>query len=63
MNNQSTVPLTRMVEAMKLKSLTPEIDIKGKVLVTPQINRPALQLTGYFDQFDAERIQIIGYVE
>lgn len=63
MNNQSTVALTRMVEQMKLKCLTPEIDITNKKLVTPQINRPALQLTGYFDHFDAERIQIIGYVE
>lgn len=63
MNNQSTVPLTKMVEQMKLKSLTPDIDITNKKLVTPQINRPALQLTGYFDHFDAERIQIIGYVE
>ena len=63
MNTQSTVPLTKMVEQMRLKCLTPEIDITNKQLVTPQINRPALQLTGYFDHFDAERIQIIGYVE
>ena len=27
------------------------------------MNRPALQLTGYFDYFDADRLQIIGYVE
>ena len=27
------------------------------------MNRPALQLTGYFDHFDNQRIQIIGYVE
>lgn len=63
MSNQATVPLKKMVEAMKLTSLTPEIDIDKKILVTPQINRPALQLTGYFAHFDAERIQIIGYVE
>ena len=63
MNTQSTVPLTKMVEQMRLKCLTPEIDITNKQIVTPQINRPALQLTGYFDHFDAERIQIIGYVE
>ena len=29
----------------------------------PDINRPALQLTGYFDHFDSERVQVIGYVE
>ena len=29
----------------------------------PDINRPALQLAGFFDHFDCERIQLIGYVE
>lgn len=29
----------------------------------PEINRPALQLTGYFEHFAHERVQIIGYVE
>ncbi len=27
------------------------------------INRPALQLTGFFERFDSERVQVIGYVE
>ena len=27
------------------------------------MNRPALQLTGYFEHFDSERVQIVGYVE
>lgn len=63
MNNQTSVPLQKLVDQMKLTSLTPEIDISKKKLITPQINRPALQLTGYFDHFDAERLQIIGYVE
>ena len=35
----------------------------GKKIVTSEINRPALQLTGYFDHFYSERVQIIGYVE
>jgi HPr kinase/phosphorylase len=37
--------------------------MKGKKIVTSEINRPALQLTGYFDHFYSERVQIIGYVE
>ena len=48
---------------MNLKNLTPEIDLTEKVITVPDINRPALQLTGYFDHFDSERVQIIGYVE
>ncbi|MCD8022844.1 MAG: HPr(Ser) kinase/phosphatase [Lachnospiraceae bacterium] len=48
---------------MELTNLTPEIDISNKKVVTSEINRPALQLTGYFDHFYSERVQIIGYVE
>lgn len=59
----SEVKLTKVVERMDLKNLTPDIDLTEKVITVPDINRPALQLTGYFDHFDSERVQIIGYVE
>ena len=59
----SGVALTKLVEKMKLETLTPQIDIKDLKITTTEVNRPALQLTGYFDHFDAERVQIIGYVE
>ena len=59
----SSVALTKMVEKMKLENLTPDIDISKAQIITTEVNRPALQLTGYFDHFDAERLQIIGYVE
>ena len=59
----SSVTLEKLVDKMKLKNLTPEIDISDKKVVTSEINRPALQLTGYFDHFYSQRVQIIGYVE
>ena len=59
----ATVKLTKLVEKMNLKNLTPEIDLSEKEISVPDINRPALQLTGYFDHFDSVRVQIIGYVE
>ena len=59
----ATVKLTKLVEKMNLKDLTPEIDLEEKEISVPDINRPALQLTGYFDHFDSVRVQIIGYVE
>ncbi|MCD8075523.1 MAG: HPr(Ser) kinase/phosphatase [Lachnospiraceae bacterium] len=59
----ASVSLEKIVEKMNLKNLTPEIDISNKRVVTSEINRPALQLTGYFDHFYSERVQIIGYVE
>ncbi len=57
------VKLTKVVQEMNLKNLTPEIDMDKVRVTVPDINRPALQLTGYFDYFASERIQIIGYVE
>lgn len=57
------VTLTRMIEKMKLDNLTPEIDIKGIRITQPDINRPALQIAGYFEHFDATRLQIVGFVE
>ncbi len=59
----ASVPMKKIVEKMELTNMTPEIDISGKKVVTSEINRPALQLTGYFDHFYSERVQIIGYVE
>ena len=59
----SGVKITNLVEKMNLKNLTPDIDLSDAYITVPDINRPALQLTGYFDHFDSERVQIIGYVE
>lgn len=59
----ATVKITKLVEKMNLKNLTPDIDLTEKEISVPDINRPALQLTGYFDHFDSVRVQIIGVVE
>ncbi len=57
------VKLINLIEKMNLRNCTPEIDLKGKYITVPDINRPALQLTGYYDHFDSVRVQIIGIVE
>ncbi|MDD3369319.1 MAG: HPr(Ser) kinase/phosphatase [Lachnospiraceae bacterium] len=58
-----TVSLTKFIEKMKVTNLTPEIDISKIKISQPDINRPALQLAGYFEHFDATRVQTIGFVE
>ena len=63
MANVQSVELSQLVEKLNLKNVTPDIDMTGRQLTTPEINRPALQLTGYFDHFASERVQIVGYVE
>lgn len=57
------IKLTELIEKMDLKNLTPEVDLLEKEVNVPDVNRPALQLTGFFDHFDSNRVQIIGNVE
>lgn len=57
------VTITELISKMNLRTIIPEIDTDKIVLSHPDVNRPALQLTGFFDHFDRERVQIIGYVE
>ena len=59
----SSVSIGRVIEKLKLTNLTPEIDVSSIKIHQPDINRPALQLTGYLEHFSAKRVQIIGYVE
>lgn len=59
----ASVKLSKVIEKMKLENLTPDIDITNIRVTQPDINRPALQMAGFFTHFDATRIQIIGFVE
>ncbi|MBQ6888097.1 MAG: HPr(Ser) kinase/phosphatase [Lachnospiraceae bacterium] len=59
----ASVKLSKVIEKMKLDNLTPDIDIENIRVTQPDINRPALQMAGFFAHFDATRIQIIGFVE
>ncbi len=60
---KTVVKLAKLAEALKLQNLTPEIDMEKIELTTKDINRPALQLAGYYEHFSSERVEIIGYVE
>ena len=59
----ASVKLTKVIERMDLVNLTPEIEVSRIRITQPDINRPALQIAGYFEYFDPSRIQVIGYVE
>ena len=59
----AAVGLTEVIEKMHLKNLTPDIDIAHIKINQPDINRPALQLAGFFEHFETTRVQIIGFVE
>ncbi len=58
-----SVSIEKLIEKLNLKNLTPEVDITIKKITQPDINRPALQLAGYFEHYEETRPQIIGFVE
>ncbi len=58
-----SIALKKFVEKMELENLTPDIEIKGIRVTQSDVNRPALQMTGFFQHFDATRLQVIGFVE
>ena len=59
----ASVSVEEIIERFKLEKLTPELDLSDVKINQPDINRPALQLAGYFEHYEAVRLQIIGFVE
>ena len=41
------VTITELIEKLGLRNMTMELDTDAIVLVHPDVNRPALQLTGF----------------
>ena len=50
-----SVKLEEVVKKMKFELLTPNVDFSETEIRQCDINRPALQLTGYFEHDDASR--------
>lgn len=59
----ASIKLQEFIERMNLKNLSPNIDLSERVITESQVNRPALQLSGYFEHFDSRRVQVMGNVE
>jgi HPr kinase/phosphorylase len=61
--NKGGVSVSKIVELMDLKVFTDNIDLKKRKIQSADINRPALQLAGFFDHFESTRVQVVGNVE
>ena len=57
------ISLGQIARDLNFRSLTPDIDVENVMISHSDINRPSLQLTGFFEHFDNHRIQIMGNVE
>lgn len=63
MSAKYTVKLKTIAEEHRLTAVHLSKNYEDAVVTTADINRPALQLTGFYDYFDPKRIQLIGKVE
>jgi len=57
------IPIQMLKDEFALANLTPEIDLTATFLRTPEINRPAFPLTGFYDVFTPDRLQLVGHIE
>lgn len=58
-----SVKLSTVVKEFGLEVLCGNEGYGDTPIVTEDVNRPGLQLTGFFDHFDPERIELLGLVE
>ncbi len=63
MKSNYTVALTKIIKEFSLECLYTPKNLEELVISSTEVNRPGLQMAGYFEFFDEKRIQIIGKAE
>ncbi len=60
---ENGVTLESLIQEFKLEVVFAPAGFEKTMIVSDDVNRPGLQLAGFFDFFDPNRIQIMGKVE
>ncbi|MGI6577669.1 MAG: HPr(Ser) kinase/phosphatase [Eubacteriales bacterium] len=63
MDTLYSVKLTDIIKDFNLEILYAPEDYEKILIVADDVNRPGLQLAGFFDYFDSSRLQVLGKVE
>lgn len=63
MATEYKVSLDKVIKELSLKTVYMPVDASTIDIVSADIDRPGLELTGYLDFFDSTRIMILGYTE
>jgi HPr kinase/phosphorylase len=58
-----TIPLSKVIEEFQLEKLHESATCSDIQVSSADVNRPGLQIVGFFDYFDNQRIQVMGKVE
>ena len=62
-NSEFKIALNKIIEAFQLEKVFESSDIDKILICSSDLNRPGLQMVGFFDYFDAARLQVLGKVE
>ena len=57
------VSVAKVAGLLDLKNFTTDIDLKKHKIRSSDVNRPGMQIAGYFEHFEESRVEIIGNVE
>ncbi|MBQ4225976.1 MAG: HPr kinase/phosphorylase, partial [Oscillospiraceae bacterium] len=57
------VPLKSIIDEFSLEAINLPADADTRLIEETEINRPGLQLAGFYEYFNPERIQIVGKAE
>ena len=58
-----SIPLSQVVKEFNLEVVYQSKDYEDVKITTSEVNRPGMQIVGFFDYFGEARIQILGMVE
>lgn len=61
--SEFTIPVSKIIEDFELEKICEPENIDEILVSTSDVNRPGLQMAGFFDYFDSQRMQIMGKVE
>ena len=63
MKSNFTVPFSKIIKEFSLETVYAPDGLDEFTVSSTEINRPGLQMAGYFKYFDSQRIQVIGKAE
>ena len=58
-----SVTIKQIIEEFHLETIYTPMDSSKLLIVETEINRPGLQLAGFYEYFNHERVQIVGKAE
>ena len=63
MGIEYTIPLSQIEQEFSLERVTVPADYENVMVASPEVWRPGLALTGFYEVFDNDRISVIGNAE